>query len=67
MTVHNIDGGTQIPQHILECYRNNISLSLRGLQVPLTSQVLIELVRNVEQNLETVLDMRTMASSMLHR
>lgn len=54
-----------IPNRISECYRRNMTQIHDKLHLPMTMQLLIELVQKVETN--RGIDMRVLTSSMLYK
>lgn len=54
-----------IPSRISECYRRNMTQIHDKLHLPMTMQLLIELVQKVETN--HGIDMRVLTSSMLYK
>lgn len=52
-----------IPQELIHCYRGNFTQPSIGYN----QQLLLELIRKVEQNNPTTLDMRMISVELIHR
>lgn len=58
---------TRIPESLLECYQDPILLQ-RDYRLPMTMNMLIDLIRKVENDPSGMnMDMRTLVSTLLHR
>lgn len=57
---------TRIPNSLLECYEDSFIFE-RDNRLPMTSNMLIELIRKVEDSNEFTGDIRTLAVQLVHR
>lgn len=57
--------GINIPNHLLNCYRRNVTEVLDKLKIPMTIPILIDLLQKVEMNKH--LDMRLLSTATLYQ
>ncbi|KAF2891660.1 hypothetical protein ILUMI_14513, partial [Ignelater luminosus] len=55
---------SSLPDHLVQCYRSNFTRTL--LKPPLTIQLLVELIRELEWEEKDALNMRMFTTSLLH-